>query len=118
MARSIIARQAVRTPHPNLQGNISRLAERRRIREAHAHQQTTTPSQPTPDSTPENVVAVFRQLLEAHKKNIRVMVMEELIEECYGPQPLLNGRPIQDVTDFKEWLEKKLSEEQQQAVSR
>jgi len=62
----------------------------------------------------ENVVAIFKQLLEAHKKNIRLIVLEELISECYGPQPLLNGRKITDVISFKEWLEAKLEQEKQQ----
>ncbi len=58
-----------------------------------------------------NVVSIFKQLLEVHKKNIRLIVLEELISECYGPQPLLNGRRINDVVDFKEWLEAKLANE-------
>ncbi len=73
--------------------------------------QTTPPSNPE-----ENVVAIFKQLLEAHKKNIRVMVMEELIGECYGPQALLNGRRITDVTDFKEWLEARLAAEKKETL--
>ena len=66
----------------------------------------------------ENVVAIFKQLLEAHKKNIRLIVLEELIAECYGPQLLLNGRRITDVISFKEWLEAKLQAEKEQDAGR
>jgi hypothetical protein len=57
------------------------------------------------------VVPLFRSLLDTYKKELRIEVLEELINECYGPQPLLNGRTITDVTDLKEWLEAKLAEE-------
>ncbi len=56
------------------------------------------------------VVKTFRKLLDEHKNNLRIAVLEELIESCYGPQTLLDGRRIQDITDFKEWLEAKLQE--------
>jgi|GEM_PF-4788606 len=62
----------------------------------------------------EHVVAIFKQLLDAHKHDIRLIVLEELITECYGPQPLLNGRRITDIISFKEWLEAKLQQEKQQ----
>lgn len=65
------------------------------------------------DTSPE-VRSLFKQLLDEHKHNIRLIVLDELIRECYGPQPLLNGRRITDVTDFKEWLEAKLQEAKQQ----
>jgi hypothetical protein len=42
-------------------------------------------------------------------------VLEELIESCYGPQVLLDGRKISDITDFKEWLEAKLQEVKQRS---
>ena len=66
----------------------------------------------------ENVKAIFKQLLDVHKHNIRLIVLEELISECYGPQPLLNGRRITDIISFKEWLEAKLQEAKQQDVMR
>src|SRR5579863_10114845 len=57
-----------------------------------------------------DVVETFRKLLDEHKKNIRLMVLEELIGECYGPQALLNGRRITTIPDFKDWLEAKLQQ--------
>ena len=66
----------------------------------------------------DNVVAILKQLLDAHKKNIRLIVLEELISECYGPQPLLNGRRIQGIPDFKDWLEAKLQAEKEQDAGR
>jgi hypothetical protein len=65
----------------------------------------------------ENVVEVFRKLLDAHKNNIRLIVLEELVESCYGPQALLNGRKITDVISFKEWLEAKVQEAKQQGTN-
>jgi hypothetical protein len=59
------------------------------------------------------VVNQFRQLLNTYRSTIRVSVLEGLIEECYGPQALLNGRKITDVISFKEWLEAKLQEAKQ-----
>jgi hypothetical protein len=66
----------------------------------------------------ENVKAIFKQLLEAHKKNIRLIVLEELISECYGPQALLNGRRITNIADFKDWLKAKLQAEKEQDAGR
>lgn len=58
-----------------------------------------------------DVVPLFRSLLDTYKKELRVEVLDGLIGECYGPQSLLQGRTITDVSEFKEWLEAKLSEE-------
>jgi hypothetical protein len=60
-----------------------------------------------------DVVETFRKLINEHKKAIRVSVLEELIESCYGPQALLNGQRINDVVDFKYWLEQKLLQAKQ-----
>jgi hypothetical protein len=60
-----------------------------------------------------DVVETFRKLINEHKKAIRVSVLEELIESCYGPQALLNGQRINDVVDFKYWLELKLLQAKQ-----
>jgi hypothetical protein len=60
------------------------------------------------------VVNQFRQLLNEYKDSIRISVLEELVESCYGPQALLNGRKITNIADFKDWLETKLQEEKQQ----
>jgi hypothetical protein len=62
----------------------------------------------------EHVKAIFKQLLDVHKHEIRLIVLEELISECYGPQALLNGRKITDVISFKEWLEAKLQQAKEQ----
>lgn len=66
---------------------------------------------PRPDTS--EVVNQFSKLLNTYKAALRVEVLDELINECYGPQPLLGGRPISDVTDLKEWLEAKLLEAKQ-----
>ncbi len=70
---------------------------------------------PRRDTSPE-VRNLFRQLLDEHKHNIRLIVLEELISECYGPQPILGGKRITDVTDFKEWLEARLQSEKDRPV--
>jgi hypothetical protein len=67
------------------------------------------------DTSPE-VRHLFRQLLDEHKHAIRLIVLEELIAECYGPQPLLDGRRINDLSDFREWLEKKLAVEKEKTI--
>jgi hypothetical protein len=61
----------------------------------------------------ENFKEAFQQLLNTYKQDIRVSVLEELIESCYGPQALLNGQRINDVVDFKYWLEQKLLQAKQ-----
>ena len=58
-----------------------------------------------------DVVPLFRSLLTTYKNELRLEVLEQLISECYGPQALLQGRPIADLADLKEWLEAKLAEE-------
>lgn len=58
-----------------------------------------------------DIVPLFRSLLDTYKKELRVEVLDGLISECYGPQSLLQGRTITDVSEFKEWLEAKLVEE-------
>jgi hypothetical protein len=54
------------------------------------------------------VVETFRKLVNEYKDAIRVSVLGELIESCYGPQALLDGEKIRDVIDFKFWIEMKL----------
>jgi hypothetical protein len=68
--------------------------------------------------THENVVETFRKLINEHKKAVRVSVLEDLVESCYGPQALLNGRKITDVISFKEWLEAKVQEAKEQQGNR
>ena len=70
---------------------------------------------PRRDTSPE-VRNLFRQLLDEHKHNIRLIVLEELINECYGPQALLKGKSIRDITDFKEWLEARLASEKERSA--
>jgi hypothetical protein len=53
------------------------------------------------------VVETFRKLVNEYKDAIRVSVLGELIESCYGPQALLDGEKIRDVIDFKFWIEMK-----------
>jgi hypothetical protein len=65
-----------------------------------------------------DVMGVFRKAINEHKSYIRISVLEELIESCYGPQALLNGRKIVDVIDFKEWLEAKLQEAREEEAKR
>lgn len=62
------------------------------------------------------VVNQFSKLLDTYKAALRAEVLEELINECYGPQDLLQGRTITDVTDLKEWLEAKLEEQKKAAA--
>ncbi|MHB8218180.1 MAG: hypothetical protein ACYDDS_19065 [Candidatus Sulfotelmatobacter sp.] len=50
------------------------------------------------------VVETFRKLILEHKNAIRISVLEDLVESCYGPQALLNGQKITDIISFKEWL--------------
>ncbi|MGA8216647.1 MAG: hypothetical protein WB799_23880 [Candidatus Sulfotelmatobacter sp.] len=64
------------------------------------------------------VVNQFRQLLNTFRSTIRVSVLEGLIEECYGPQALLNGKRINDLIDFKEWLEAKLVQAKEQEAKK
>jgi hypothetical protein len=64
------------------------------------------------------VVNQFRQLILEYKDSIRVSLLEELVEQCYGPQALLNGRKINDVVDFKEWLEAKVQEAKEQEAKK
>jgi hypothetical protein len=69
------------------------------------------------ETSPE-VRELFRQLLDEHKFNIRVIVLDELIAECYGPQAVLDGKKIRDIADFRFWLERKLqAAREKQAVS-
>ena len=67
-----------------------------------------------PSRNDSEVVETFRKLINEYKDAIRISVLEELVESCYGPQALLNGRKIRDVIDFKEWLEAKVQEVKQQ----
>jgi hypothetical protein len=77
-----------------------------------------TAEQPMVDEKPENVVETFRKAINEHKSYIRISVLEELIESCYGPQALLNGKKINDLIDFKEWLEAKLQQAKEQEAKR
>jgi hypothetical protein len=68
------------------------------------------------ETSPE-VRELFRQLLNEHKHNIKIIVLEELIEQCYGAAPL-KGRRLVDVMDFKEWLEAKLQDAKEQQAAK
>ncbi|MHB8218660.1 MAG: hypothetical protein ACYDDS_21520 [Candidatus Sulfotelmatobacter sp.] len=63
------------------------------------------------------VVETFRKLILEHKNAIRISVLEDLVESCYGPQALLNGQKITDIISFKEWLEAKLQQAKEAGVS-
>lgn len=41
----------------------------------------------------------------------RIALYIELLEECDGPQQLLQGRRLLDLSDVKEWIRLKLCEE-------
>lgn len=72
---------------------------------------------PSRRETSPEVRHLFKQLLDEHKHNIRIIVLEELIEECYGAAPL-KGRRLVDVMDFKEWLESKLQDAKEQQAAK
>jgi hypothetical protein len=63
-------------------------------------------------------IEAFRKLINEYKDAIRVSVLEELIESCYGPQAVLDGKKIRDVIDFKFWLEKKLQDAREQQAAK
>ena len=66
----------------------------------------------------EDVVKAFRKPLDVHKFNIRIIVLDELISECYGPQALLEGKKIRDIVDLKFWLEKKLQDSRERQAAK
>lgn len=42
------------------------------------------------------------------ERRVRIELYTELLKECDGPQPLLNGRRLLDLSDVKEWLAVKM----------
>lgn len=41
---------------------------------------------------------------EAQQRRVRIALYKEILRECDGPQLLLAGRRLTDITDWKEWL--------------
>lgn len=42
------------------------------------------------------------------EKVVRLAVYSELLAECHGPQQLLQGRRLLDLSDVKDWLSAKI----------
>lgn len=58
----------------------------------------------------DHTIGMTKEML-TESLTVRIALYEELLIACEGPQPLLLGRRLLDLSDLKEWIAARMVEE-------